>query len=54
MEFDELTVNDAAGVLPNETPVTAVKFVPLIVTVVPPPVDPDAGLMPVTAGVGTW
>jgi hypothetical protein len=35
---------------PKETVLLAVKFVPVIVTVVPPPVGPEPGLTPVTLG----
>lgn len=37
---------------PNKTAVTLAKLVPVIVTVVPPPIEPVAGLMPVTVGAG--
>ena len=46
-------VNDAAAVLPKATAVTLVKFVPVMVTVVPPAAGPDAGLTPVTVGAAT-
>ena len=39
-----------AGVVPNSTAVAPVRFVPVIVTVVPPAVGPDVGLTPVTVG----
>ncbi len=38
--------------VPNFTEVTPVKLVPLTVTEVPPAVDPDVGLTPVTVGAG--
>lgn len=50
----EFTVNDAAAVLPNLTPVEATverKPLPEMVTVVPPALVPDVGLTPVTIGV---
>ena len=40
----------AAGTPPNETVAPGTKFVPVIVTVVPPFADPELGLMPVTVG----
>ena len=45
-------VNDAA-VLPKATAVTLVKFVPVMVTVVPPAAGPPVGLTPVTVGAAT-
>jgi len=47
----ETTVNDGAGVAPKRTAVAPVKPVPVIVTVVPPPEDPEAGETERTAGV---
>jgi hypothetical protein len=44
------TVNDAAAVLPNFTLVAPVRFVPLMVTLVPPAAVPEFGLMLVTVG----
>jgi hypothetical protein len=41
----EFTVKLAAGVLPKETPVEPVNPVPVIVTAVPPTVEPDSGEM---------
>ena len=38
--------------VPNLTPVAPVKLVPVMVTVVPPAVVPEVGLIPVTVGVG--
>ena len=46
----ELTVNAAAAVEPKSTAETLVKFVPVIVTVVPPLTGPADGLTPVTVG----
>jgi len=45
------TVKLAAAVPPNVTAVAPVRFVPVIVTVVPPVVGPLFGLMAVTAGL---
>jgi hypothetical protein len=42
----------AAGVAPNRTDVADPKLVPLIVTLVPPAISPDAGATPVIAGGG--
>jgi hypothetical protein len=42
----------AAAVAPNFTADAPVKFVPVIVTEVPPPLGPDDGLTPVTVGAG--
>src|SRR5262245_24502053 len=50
IEFDELTMNEAAAVPPNVTPVTPVKPVPWMLTLVPPEALPDAGETDVTAG----
>jgi hypothetical protein len=47
------TVN-VASVVPNFTVVAPVKFSPVIVTVVPPPVVPDEGEIIVTDGVGKY
>ena len=44
------TVNAVAGLVPNPTAVAPVKFVPVIVTDVPPAAGPDEGLTPVTVG----
>ena len=44
------TVNDAAAVPPKLTAVAPVKFVPVIVTLVPPAVEPVAGDREVTVG----
>ena len=53
IEVTEFTVNDDAAVPPNETAVAPVKFVPVIVTLVPPAVEPADGLTPLTFGEGT-
>ena len=42
------TVNDVAAVVPNFTAVAPVKPVPVIVTAVPPLVEPVVGLSAVT------
>ena len=47
------TVKPAAAVLPKLTAVEPVKFVPVIVTLVPPVAGPLAGLMEVTTGVAS-
>ena len=46
------TTKLAALVEPNLTPDAPLKFVPLMVTVVPPPTGPPAGERPVTVGAG--
>ena len=46
----ELTVKLVALVAPKRTAVAPVKVTPVIVTTVPPAVEPEAGLIPVTAG----
>src|ERR1700733_2370043 len=46
-----LTLKAVALVEPNCTAVAPVRFVPVIVTVVPPAAGPDVGLTPVTVGV---
>ena len=48
----EVTEKLVAGTPPNDTPVTLVKSVPVIVTVVPPTLGPVAGLTAVTVGAG--
>jgi hypothetical protein len=48
------TVYELASVEPNFTLVAPVKFVPVSVTVVPPAVGPEVGLMLVTVGAGTY
>ena len=45
-----LTVNEVAGVAPNLTAVAPVKFVPVMVIVVPPAAGPKFGEMEVTVG----
>jgi hypothetical protein len=47
----ETKVNEAAALGPKLTAVTPVKFKPVIVTVSPPAGAPEAGLIPVTAGM---
>ena len=51
IELSLTNVYDDAAVLSNVTPVTPVKPLPDIVTVVPPAVVPVVGEMPVTTGV---
>ena len=46
-----LTTVKLAAVPPNDTAVAPVKFVPLIVTLVPPAAGPLLGLTAVTVGV---
>jgi hypothetical protein len=46
----DVTVKSVAGLSPNEMPSTSAKFVPVMVTLVPPPVGPLLGLIPVTVG----
>ena len=53
MEVAELTVKVEAGVLPNLTDVAPVRFVPVMVTAVPPAAGPELGEMPVIAGRAT-
>ncbi len=43
----ETTVKDVAGTVPKLTPVTCVKFVPVMVTTVPPVVEPPAAVEPI-------
>jgi hypothetical protein len=45
-----ITVTPVAAFVPNLTAVAPVKLVPVIVTCVPPAVEPLVGLMPVTVG----
>ena len=46
----ELTVKPVAAAVPNLTAVAPVRFVPVMVTLVPPVVGPVVGLTTVTAG----
>ena len=46
----ELTVKPVAGVAPKLTAVAPLKFVPVIVTVVPPATGPEVGEIDVTVG----
>ena len=46
------TVKLVAATPPNVTPVTLEKFVPVIVTVLPPDVQPELGETEVTVGGG--
>src|SRR5579863_2341353 len=48
----EFTVSVVAAVVPNLTAVTPTKFVPVMVTGVPPAVGPALGLTLVTVGAG--
>ena len=47
------TVTSVAGVVPKETALVPDRWVPVMVTVLPPAGVPVAGLMAVTAG-GAW
>ncbi|KRB26618.1 hypothetical protein ASD94_14070 [Acidovorax sp. Root70] len=49
----EFTVKPVAGAAPKLTAVAPVKFVPVMVTDVPPPVGPAVGEIDVTAGAAT-
>lgn len=49
----ESTVNELASVPPKVTVLAPVNPVPVIVTVVPPAVVPEAGAIPVKVGTGT-
>ena len=49
-----LTANEGAGTVPNSTTDAPVNPEPLIVTEVPPAVDPEVGLMQVTTGPGSY
>ena len=53
IDVGEFTTNDVASWLPNQTLVILVKFVPLIVTLVPPAVVPLLMASPVTVGTET-
>jgi hypothetical protein len=52
--LDAVTVKLVAGVEPNLTAVTPTKFDPLIVTLVPPFVEPLEGLIELTLGAATY
>src|SRR5690348_14085841 len=52
ISVSESTVKLAAGVAPNLTAVAPLKFLPAIVTSVVPVTGPNAGVSPVTSGVG--
>jgi hypothetical protein len=49
----EFTVNPVAFVAPKRTAVAAVNPVPVIVTLVPPDVEPELGLSALTVGAAT-
>src|SRR5438105_320640 len=53
IEVAVLTAKLAAATEPNLTALAALKFVPLMVTLVPPATGPILGASPVTAGAGT-
>ncbi len=48
------TVTAVAGTSPKWTADVPVRLLPLTVTVVPPAIGPNSGVMPVTAGGGLW
>jgi hypothetical protein len=48
-----MTVTLVAGMDPKSTAVAPVKFVPVMVTVVPPSVGPPDGEIPLTVGGGS-
>jgi hypothetical protein len=50
IEVAEFTVKLAAAVAPKWTAVAPVKLAPVIVTLVPPAVEPLGGFTPVTVG----
>ena len=50
----EVTVKLDAETVPNFTTVAPVNPVPVTVTVVPPATGPDAGVIPVTVGTGSY
>jgi hypothetical protein len=50
IEVPEMTVKLVAGVAPKVTAVAPVRFVPVIVTEVPPARGPDVGEIEVTVG----
>ena len=52
MVVELLTEKEAAAFVPNVTDVTPTKPVPVMVTVVPPFVDPAVGVMLVIVGAG--
>ena len=47
----DVTVKLVAGVVPNWTAVAPMRFVPVMVTVVPPLVVPDVGVNEAMVGV---
>ena len=49
----ELTTYAVAAVPPKLTAVAPVKLVPVMTTLVPPPVGPDVGASPVIVGAAT-
>ena len=54
IDVADFTVKLVAAVPPKETAVAPFRFFPLMVTVVPPAVGPEVGLMPVTVGWATY
>lgn len=54
MDVVPLTVKEAAAVAPKLTELTLVKFVPAMVTLVPPVAGPLLGVTESTVGAGTY
>jgi hypothetical protein len=54
IEVALVTENDDAAVPPKWTAVAPVRFVPVIVTVVPPDAGPEVGLIELTVGAGMY
>ena len=52
IEVDDTTVTFVAGTVPKSTVAPVPKLVPVMVTLVPPAVDPTFGLTFVTVGAG--
>ena len=50
IEVAELTVTPVAALPPKATVSSAAKFVPVMVTVVPPATGPEAGVTALTVG----
>ena len=52
IEFSELTMMPVAALPPKVTPVAVERFVPVMVTALPPPMGPKFGLNPeIVAGL---
>src|SRR5262249_61461620 len=50
IEVAELTVKPRAAIVPNRTAVAPLRWVPVMVTLVPPVTGPEVTLSPVTVG----